>query len=102
MSTRELGTRKIPRFASIEEEAQFWDRHDLGEFEDDLEPVDFTVASAPCHSITVSVDSDAFQRLVALAKASGTGPSALARSWVEEELERAAAAQTPSVTSGNR
>ncbi|HEY7348021.1 MAG TPA: CopG family antitoxin [Ktedonobacterales bacterium] len=30
---------RIPHFASREEEAAFWDTHDITEFEDELEPV---------------------------------------------------------------
>ena len=35
---------RIPDFASLEEEAEFWDTHDSTEFEDEWEPVDLEVA----------------------------------------------------------
>lgn len=30
---------RIPEFSSLEEEAQFWDTHDITEFEDEFHPV---------------------------------------------------------------
>lgn len=57
---------RIPDFRSLEEEAEFWDTHDLTEFEDELEPVEFEIA-----------------------KPKGLGASTLARMWILEELARA-------------
>lgn len=35
---------RIPDCRSLEEEAEFWDTHDLTEFEDEFEPVEFAIA----------------------------------------------------------
>jgi hypothetical protein len=37
-------TKRIPKFASIEEEAVFWDTHDTTEFEDEFEEVEVVFA----------------------------------------------------------
>jgi hypothetical protein len=43
-----LGTKKIPRFKSRQEEAEFWDTHDTTEFEDEFVEVHIKVASRWC------------------------------------------------------
>jgi hypothetical protein len=78
-------------FATLDEEAAFWDSHSLGEFEDELEPVVADVARPLVHRLTIDVDGDRFRRLTTIAKQRGMGPTALARAWVLEALERAEA-----------
>jgi hypothetical protein len=82
---------RIPTFTSLEDEAAFWDSHSLGEFEDELEQVDVHVARPLVHRLTVDLDGDRFRRLTTIAMQRGIGPTALARTWVLEALERAAA-----------
>lgn len=95
---------RIPTFTSLEEEAAFWDSHSLGEFEDELEPVDNDVALPFVHRLTVDLEGDRFRRLTTIARQRGMGPTALARAWVLEALERADAEQgndpSPAASSG--
>jgi len=61
---------RIPAFNSVEEEAAFWETHDVTEFVgQDLQPTEVTVGP------------DLADRL---AKAKGVSPSALARMWLKE------------------
>jgi hypothetical protein len=79
---------RIPDFASLEEEAQFWDTHDTTEFEDEWEPVDLEVTRPLVHRLSVRFEGPLFHRLVAIAKRRGLPPSALAAELIREGIER--------------
>ena len=83
---------RIPTFDSLEEEAEFWDSHDLGEFEDELEPEEIEIAERPGHILSVRLESPEFRRLVAIARKRGGNFVTLAETWVLDALERAEAA----------
>ena len=78
---------KIPRFESEEEEVEFWDKHSLDEFDDELEEVH--VKCVRDNSILpVRLDHDDIQRLKNLAKQKGLTQDALARIWIKERLRQ--------------
>jgi hypothetical protein len=88
MSAQAKPKSRIPEFTSVEEEAAFWDSHDLGEFEDEFEPVEIEFARPLGHVLSVRFDSPTFHRLLAHARKKGVGASTLARMWVLEALEQ--------------
>jgi predicted DNA binding CopG/RHH family protein len=82
---------RIPRFKSVEEEAAFWDTHDLTEFEDELEVVTdvrFVKAGArgAKKAITVRLEEDTLEALTQAAREKGVGSSTLVRMWIREHL----------------
>jgi len=82
--------KKIPRFKSREEEARFWDTHsplDYGKWEE----VELKVARPLGHILAVRMDAQTIDRLAAIGRKKGIGPSTLARMWLLERLEREAA-----------
>jgi hypothetical protein len=87
---------RIPAFASVEEEAAFWDTHDTTDFEDEWEPVELDVSPTLGHILSIRVDREEYRRLGAAAKARGVGVVTLARLLVLEGLEgsKAGAQQT--------
>lgn len=78
---------RIPRFKSLEEEAEFWDTHDTTEFEDEFEEVKIEVARPLIHTLAVRLDANTIGRLGAVARKKGVGLSTLARMWLLERLE---------------
>ncbi len=78
---------KLPKTDSIQELAQFWDTHDLTDFEDQLkevaEPV-FVRRSA----IKVPLESGEVEAVEQMAQAKGMSREELIRAWVLEELTR--------------
>lgn len=81
---------KIPEFASIEEEAAFWDSHDTTEFEDEFEEVEATFADSLLrHGIFVSLEEPFLSQLEEVAVKSGSRPAILARRWLLERLQQA-------------
>ena len=93
MANRASVSKRLPEFATLEEAATYWDTHDSAEFEDEFQPVELEIARPLIHSLEVDFDGATFQRLVAQARRSGLGPSALVRTWVEQAIERAEAAR---------
>ena len=78
---------KQPGSDSIRALAEFWDNHDLTDFEDELEetiePV-FVRGGA----ITVPLDSAQVKAVEKLAKAQGVSAAELVRGWVVRNLPR--------------
>ncbi len=90
MATDAKTKKRSPDFASIEEEAEFWDTHDTTEYEHEFEPVELTFEHPIRHTYMLSIrlDKEIFDELKALAKPKGLGASTLARMWILAELER--------------
>jgi predicted DNA binding CopG/RHH family protein len=79
----------IPEFKSRQEEAEFWDTHDLGEYWAEFQPVKVRFAKNLSEGITVRFDPETLNRLRAEAKKKGMGPTTLARMWILERLQGA-------------
>lgn len=78
---------KLPRTDSIEKLAEFWDTHDLTDFEDELEEVPepvFVRGSA----IKVHLPAREANAVQQLAQAEGVSREELIRTWVLEKLAR--------------
>ncbi len=85
---------RIPSFANIEEEAEFWDTHDFTDFLDESEPVQIEVSPELAERLTLRLEQRDRQQLIALAREKGIGPSTLARMWIRERLRQEATAGT--------
>ncbi len=90
MATDAKTKRRSPDFASIEEEAAFWDIHDTTEYEHEFEPAEVTFEHPIRHTwmLSIRLDKETFDALQAVAKPKGLGASTLARMWILEELAR--------------
>ena len=89
MSTHQAPTKKtIPAFATREEEAEFWDTHDIADYWDELKPISLEVADDLGMSFVISLDADQFNQLLRLADERGVAFDALARQWVVERLQK--------------
>lgn len=87
-----MKTQMIPNSDSIQELAQFWDSHDLTDFEDELEEVREPVFERkPETVIRVHFQRQEFDLLRNVAKTQGTDFATLIRLWVLERLQ----AKTP-------
>jgi hypothetical protein len=79
---------RIPEFSSYEEEANWWDTHDITDYLDELKPVKVRVAKDLTHVLQIPFDSKDMGALSARAKEKGTDVITLARQWVLERLRR--------------
>jgi predicted DNA binding CopG/RHH family protein len=78
---------RIPEFASLEEEAEFWDTHDLADYWDEFKPVKVHFAKRLSEGITIRFDPETLKELRARAREKGLGPTTLARMWILERLQ---------------
>lgn len=78
---------KLPQIDSIEELAQFWDTHDLTEFEEELEEVTEVVFERkPETTIPLHLHPQEVEAVKRAAQARGVAEAALLREWVLEKL----------------
>ena len=81
----------IPRFATREEEAEFWDTHDFTDYWDELEPANLKAGTNVSSSILVSLDGDSLSRIYQHADAKGIEAENLVRTWILDRLHDAGA-----------
>ena len=79
---------KIPTTDSIQELATFWQRHDVTDFEDDLEEVPRPVFQR-AHVVGVPLSGDEHQAVRDAATSRGLDEAALIHEWVKERLRHA-------------
>lgn len=82
---------RIPDFATREEEAAFWDTHDIGEYWDELEPVEIEFETPLSEQITLSIDRETMAEVRAAAAERGMPVDLILFLWIVErrDTERA-------------
>lgn len=78
--------RRIPEFATREEEAAWWDTHEITDYLDELTPVKVRFAKNLSEGLTVRLDPDTMAQLRREAHEKGIGPTTLARMLIKEHL----------------
>ncbi len=78
---------KIPTTDSIQKLAEFWDNHDLTDFEDQLEEVAEPVFVRGT-AIKVSLEVREIEGVEQMAQAKGVSREELIRAWVLQKLAR--------------
>jgi hypothetical protein len=78
---------KLPKTDSIQELAEFWDAHDLTDFEDELEEVPGPVFLSGA-VIRVPLESRQVEELERMAQTKGVSREELLRAWVAQKLPR--------------
>lgn len=89
MTASEAGPKvnRIPTFATYEEEATYWDTHDLTDFWDKFEPVKLNVTGPLIEAVTVHMSPVTVRQLTAIAQSHGLDTEALIHVWLLERLE---------------
>ena len=75
----------LPRTDSIQELAEFWDTHDLTDFEEELEEVKEPVFQRKA-TIAVRLEADAAEAVHNVAESRGIADSELIRQWILERI----------------
>lgn len=75
---------------SYEEEAKWWDSHDLGDYWDEMEEVDivFDLKKPKEKTLVVRLQEDVKNRIEKIAQRKGLNVSTLARMWLLEKLRQ--------------
>lgn len=76
---------QLPKTDSIQELAQFWDQHDLTDFEEELEEITEPVFESTT-VIPLNLESDEAQAVRRIAEAKGIADAELIRGWVREKI----------------
>ena len=81
---------KTPKFATLQEEADFWDTHDSTDYLDDTTEVDVTFVEARPRKTQISLrlDPQTITLLKTAAARRGVGYQTLIRMWVVERLNK--------------
>ncbi len=79
---------ELPTTDSIRELAEFWDKHDLTDFENELEEVKESVFEQHI-SVNVNLDSNEFESIEQIARKKGLSDSDLVHEWIKEKLRAA-------------
>jgi hypothetical protein len=86
-TARRKAPEPIPEFRSREEEAEFWDTHDLADYWDQFKPIEVRFSRNLSEPLTVRLDPTTLAALRSRAKEKGVAPSSLARIWLLERLQ---------------
>ena len=84
---RPMQKSKLPKTDSVHELAEFWDTHDLTDFEDELEEVPEPLF-VRCAAIKVPLESREVEAVEQMAQAKGVTREELIRAWVLQKLAR--------------
>jgi hypothetical protein len=82
---------RIPSFNNIEEEAEFWDTHDVSEFVGvEFHPVEERDEAESNDRLIVPLASADREELAREAEKQGVPPATLVRLWIQERLKHKA------------
>jgi hypothetical protein len=84
----ESKSKKLPRFSSNQELVEFFETHDMGEYESALSEASFEVDIKRSHYL-ISVDGDLMSKLLEVAKEQQISVEMLLDSWLKEKLLQA-------------
>ena len=78
---------RIPEFANREEEAEWFDTHDMSDYQDEFKTMKVRFAKNLSQGITIRLDLKTLAKLRTQAHEKGLGPTTLARMWILEHLK---------------
>jgi len=87
-----MKAQRLPSTDSIQELAQFWDTHDLTDFEELLEEVDEPVfVRAKGTSVSIDLPPREARRVKKIARSKGVNETTVLRQWILERLHESCA-----------
>ena len=88
-----IGRQRLPNTDSIEELAEYWDRHDLTDFEKDLEEAAEPIfVRAKGTSLSIDLQPTEAQHLRRIARSKGVKETTVLRQWILERLHESSRA----------
>ena len=84
--------KKIPRFRSEQEEAEFWATHDSTDYVSETKEVKVKFTRPPKKLVSLRLDENTIEKLKKIAENKGIGYLELVRMWVLENLSKIKAA----------
>jgi predicted DNA binding CopG/RHH family protein len=84
--------KKIPKFKSEKEEAEFWATHDSADYLEDTKEIKVGFTRPKKKLVSLRLDDRTINELKKIAERKGIGYLELVRMWVLENLEKTKAA----------
>ena len=81
-------TRRIPKFSSREEEAHWFDTHDMADYQHEFKTAPVHFAKHLSSVLPVRFDEQTLGKLRHVAHHRGVGPTTLIRMWVLERMRQ--------------
>ncbi|MFN8454965.1 MAG: CopG family antitoxin [Anaerolineae bacterium] len=75
-------------FDTFEEMAEFWDSHDVTDYEEYLTPVEVTISTHPKHEYIITLSDTLDTLLRQVQQAEGVPLNTLINLWVQEKLQQ--------------
>lgn len=82
-------SKKLPQFETLLELVEFFDRHDMGEYWNDMPEASFDV-DIKTRTHFVAIDSDLAEKLTQIAKVRRISSEKLIHSWLKEKINEQA------------
>jgi len=82
-------TSRIPDFKNRQEMAEWFDTHDLADYQDEFKTVQVRFAKNLSVGLNIRLDPQSLAQLRTMAHNKGVGPTTLARMWIKEHLSSA-------------
>ncbi len=86
---------RIPEFKSREEEAAWFDTHDMADYQDEFKTVKVRFAKHLTAGLTLRLDHETMAKLEKLARGKRMPPASLVHLWVLEHLAQTGLEDTP-------
>jgi hypothetical protein len=83
----ENDSQKLPSFTSLDELVEFFDSHDMGEYEEALPEAHFDLELRRKTHL-VAIDEETNSRLTEIAEQERTPAESLVNSWLKEKISR--------------
>ena len=80
-------------FDTFEEMAEFWDAHDITDYDEYLTPVEVSVAEHPEHEYAITLSETLNATLRQVQQREGVPINTLVNLWVQEKLQRYAVSE---------
>lgn len=77
---------RIPTFKNKEEEAKFFETHDIADYMDEFTPVKASFSKNLSEGLHIRLDSETLGRLRKESMEKGIGPTTLVRMWIKDQL----------------
>jgi predicted HicB family RNase H-like nuclease len=76
------------QFASFEELADFWETHELTDYEDQLQEVDYKITRKPTRQFVVTLSDELTKTMRQAARREGVSIQTLVNLWMQERLQQ--------------
>ncbi len=78
----------IPEFKNREEEALWFETHDMADYQHEFKTVKARFAKNLSEGITIRFDEPTLNKIREIAQEKGIGPTTLARMWIMDHLKQ--------------